>query len=81
MLIFLYFCCRSLFTSFQQGKDDVGPTQRRSTSHNVRRFTGTAMLMTNKLPEECFAKADAILESPEPSNVSLRSRKSSHTSN
>ncbi|XP_078349595.1 cation channel sperm-associated auxiliary subunit epsilon-like [Oculina patagonica] len=77
---------KSLFSSFQQGTDDAGLSHRRSTStgHNVRRFTGTAMLMTNRLPEECLADAPgtilATVESPGPSRTSLRSRKSSHTS-
>lgn len=77
--------CRSLFTTFQQ-EDGAGVTHRRSTSHSVRRFTGTAMLMTNRLPEECLAEtaktfAEPIAESTEPSHTSLRSRKSLHTDN
>ncbi|KAJ7365470.1 hypothetical protein OS493_005578 [Desmophyllum pertusum] len=73
---------KSLFSSVKQGVDDAGLSHRRSTStgHNVRRFTGTAMLMTNQLPEEIRADAVAILESPATSHASLRSRKSSHTS-
>ena len=74
-------CCRSLFSSFQQGTDDAGLAHRRSTNHNVRRFTGTAMLMSDKIPAECFSEISALVESREPSNASLRSRKSSHTSN
>ncbi|XP_066025981.1 cation channel sperm-associated auxiliary subunit epsilon-like isoform X2 [Pocillopora verrucosa] len=76
---------KSLFTTFQQ-EDGAGVTHRRSTSHSVRRFTGTAMLMTNRLPEECLAEtaktfAEPIAESTEPSHTSLRSRKSLHTDN
>lgn len=76
---------KSLFTTFQQG-DDAGVTHRRSTGHSVRRFTGTAMLMTNRLPEECLAEtaktfSEPIAESTEPSHTSLRSRKSLHTDN
>lgn len=72
-------CCRSLFSSYQQGADDEGQAHRRSTSHNVRRFTGTAMLMTNRLPEECLVEeslqaADIVMNSlhtqpPPPSDL------------
>lgn len=57
--VFHVLCCRSLFSSYQQGADDEGQAQGRSTGHNVRRFTGTAMLMTNQLPEESLQAADS----------------------
>lgn len=56
-------------TAFQQGTDDKVLAYRRSTGHSVRRFTGTAMLMNNKFPKECFAQTDLMLESSEPSDV------------
>ncbi|CAH3147805.1 unnamed protein product [Porites lobata] len=70
---------KSLFSSYQQGADDEGQAHRRSTGHNVRRFTGTAMLMTNRLPEECLVEeslqaADIVMNSlhtqpPPPSDL------------
>lgn len=76
---------KSLFSSNQPG-DNPEMARRRSNGHNVRRFSGTTMLMTNQLPEECLTEAaktqpELTLESTEPSHTSLRSRKSLHTSN
>ncbi|XP_068729592.1 cation channel sperm-associated auxiliary subunit epsilon-like [Montipora capricornis] len=69
---------KSLFSSFQQGGDNAAMAHRRSTVNTVRRFTGTAMLMKNNLPEECL-HSPSVNQRLETSNVSLKSRKSAHT--
>lgn len=70
------FCCRGLFTALQQGEGDTGLRRPTYTGHNVLRFSGTAMLMCNKLPEECLADYENMLMSPRTSKDSLRSTKS-----
>jgi len=69
-------CHRSLFSSFKEGFDTVVQTHPLSTVNTVRRFTGTAMLMKNQIPEEFLHFNSSTFEGP--SNVPLQSKKSSH---
>ena len=71
-----FFCHRSLFSSFKEGFDTVVRTHPLSTVNTVRRFTGTAMLMKNQIPEEFLHFNPSTFEGS--SNVSLQSKKSSH---
>jgi len=67
---------KSLFSSFKEGFDTVVQTHPLSTVNTVRRFTGTAMLMKNQIPEEFLHFNSSTFEGP--SNVPLQSKKSSH---
>ena len=81
LALFLGFS-RQLFASYQKGQEaTVGLSSRRHTGHNVRRFTGTALIMSNQLPEEEQRDPDTILETAEPaSNTSLTPGTSFNTS-
>lgn len=73
---------KGLVSAFQRREDDTGQRRSTHTGHNVLRFSGTAMLMCNTLPEECLQDLEETrLKSPGPSQASLRPRKSTDSCN
>ena len=74
--LLIFSCHRNLFSSFKEGFDTVVRTHPLSTVNTVRRFTGTAMLMKNQIPEEFLHFNSSTFEGP--SSVSLQPKKSSH---